>query len=352
MKIAISCDHVLERNHALAIVEMVGAIYEDAEIFTIVHKPGNVLGPIEQRKIRSTYLSHKVKDKDHFYRCGFLVPSAAKNLHIPCNFDLVINISSGFSQGIQTCKGTKVLTYLLPFEDDERSKKKWWERLFSPYLKEWSQKALNKSDLIWVPDTATKKWVEEAVAESIEVKVVYPFFNIEDFPLIPSNYWKHDFFAVEANGMDCKFAEEVFDLADELGVKAVLVGEDDHLNPLKKLKGEKAFFGSRCTGELAPFLAASRGFISFKEKGFPDLALKTLAVGRPVIVRDTMIHKEYFEGQGVSFIPHLAKDKIKEAFTKVSETHKGLDAKKVRAQAMKFSPQKFKGQLLRTVKEF
>ena len=123
MKIAISCDHVIERNQALAIVEMVGAVYEDAEIFTIVHKPGSVLGPIEQRKIRSTYLSHKVKDKDHFYRCGFLVPSAAKNLHIPCNFDLVVNISSGLSQGIQTCEGTKVLTYFLPFESDEREKK-------------------------------------------------------------------------------------------------------------------------------------------------------------------------------------------------------------------------------------
>ena len=184
----------------------------------------------------------------HFYRCGFLVPSAAKNLHIPCNFDLVINISSGLSQGIQTCEGTKVLTYLLPFESDERKKRKWWERLFSSYLKEWSRKALNASDLIWVPDEVTKEWVEEVVSESIEVKVVYPFFNIEDFPLIPSNYWKHDFFAVEAKGMDCKFAEEVFDLAAELGVKAVFVGEDDHLNPLKKLKGEKSFFGSRCTG--------------------------------------------------------------------------------------------------------
>ena len=82
------------------------------------------------------------------------------------------------------------------------------------------------------------------------------------------------------------------------------------------------------------------------------MALKTLSVGRPIIVRDTIIFKEYFEGQGVSFLPHLAKDKIREAFTKVGEDHKDLDVKKVRAQVMKFSPQKFKGQLLRTVKEF
>ena len=82
------------------------------------------------------------------------------------------------------------------------------------------------------------------------------------------------------------------------------------------------------------------------------MALKTLSVGRPIIVRDTTIFKEYFEGQGVSFLPHLAKDKIKETLMKVSESHKDLDSKKVRAQVMKFSLQKFKGQLMRTVKEF
>ena len=46
------------------------------------------------------------------------------------------------------------------------------------------------------------------------------------------------------------------------------------------------------------------------------------------------------------------KDKIREAFKKVGDTHKDLDVKKVRAQVMKFSPQKFKGELLRTVKSF
>ena len=331
---------------------MVSAIYEDAEIFTLAHRPGNVLGPIEQRKIRSTFLSHKVKDKDHFYQSGFLVPTASKNLHIPCNFDLVINISSGLSQGIKRCETTRMITYFLPEHDLIRKKKKWWEFLFSPYLKQWAENNLRESDLIWVPDKGTKEMLEDRLGEDKEIKVVYPFFNIEDFPLIPSSYWKHDFFAIDTAELDVKMAREIFELVNKSGTRGIFVGPDDHLEKLKKEKGEKNFFGHRCTGELAPFLACSMGHISLKTKGFPDLALKSLSVGRPVIVRDSKIYREYLSGEGVSFLPHLADNVIMDSLEHLSSNHENLDAKRVRAQVMKFAPQKFKGYLIRTLENF
>jgi glycosyltransferase involved in cell wall biosynthesis len=352
LKIALSCDHILERSQAITIVEMVGSLYEDAEIFTLVHRPGNVLGPIEQRKIRSTFLSHKVKDKEHFYQQSFLVPSAAKNLHIPCNFDLVINISSGFSQGIKRCESTKMISYFLPEEGYVRKSKKWWEFLFSPYLKQWAEKNLRESDLIWVPDEATKDILEDRIGNDVEIKVVYPFFNVDDFPLIPSSYWKHDFFAIDTAGLDSTLAGEMFDLVIKSGVRAIFVGEDDHLEKLKKVKGERNFFGHKCTGELAPFLASSRGLLSLREKGFPDLALKALSVGRPIVVKDSEIYREYLSGEGVSFLPHLAEKTILNTLEKVNSNYKNLDSKKIRAQVMKFSPQKFKGHLLRALNDF
>ena len=352
MKIALSCDHIIERNQAITILEMVSSIYEDAEIFTIAHKQGSVLGPIEQKKIRSTFLSHNVKDKDHFHQRGFLVPTASKNLHIPCNFDLVINISSGLSQGIKRCETTKVITYFLPEHDQMRKNKKWWEFLFSPYLKQWAENNLRECDLIWVPDEGTKEILEDRLGGDKEIKVVYPFFNIQDFPLIPSSYWKHDFFAIDTAELDVKLAREIFDLVTKSGSRGIFVGPDSHLEKLKKEKGDKNFFGQRCTGELAPFLASSRGHISLRTNGFPDLALKALSVGRPVIVRDTEIYREYLSGEGVTFLPHLADQVILDSLEDLNSNHKKLDGKKVRAQVMKFAPQKFKGYLLRTLDNF
>ena len=40
-------------------------------------------------------------------------------------------------------------------------KKKWWEFIFSPYLKQWAENNLRESYLIWVPDKGTKEMLED-----------------------------------------------------------------------------------------------------------------------------------------------------------------------------------------------
>ena len=64
------------------------------------------------RRIFSTFLSNKVKSKNQLHENSFLIPSASKNLFIPCSVDLIINISNGYSQGIKKCEKTKQITYL------------------------------------------------------------------------------------------------------------------------------------------------------------------------------------------------------------------------------------------------
>ena len=46
MKIAISCDSLVKRSFVTSIVEVALALYEDADIYTLVHKAKGILGPV------------------------------------------------------------------------------------------------------------------------------------------------------------------------------------------------------------------------------------------------------------------------------------------------------------------
>ncbi len=64
MKVAISCDDLLVRDHYTEIVETVAMAFEEAEVYTLAHRPKAMLGTIELRKIRSTYLSHNIQERE------------------------------------------------------------------------------------------------------------------------------------------------------------------------------------------------------------------------------------------------------------------------------------------------
>ena len=91
-KVALSCDHLIVRDHQTEVFEMFLSLYEEAEIYTLAHKQKAILGPIEMRKIHSTFLSNLVDSVDEFNRYKYIVPTAAKNLFIPCSIDIIINI--------------------------------------------------------------------------------------------------------------------------------------------------------------------------------------------------------------------------------------------------------------------
>ena len=201
MKMALTLDHLIARVHATAIFEEIMGLYKDAEIWTIVHNRGGVLGPVEMRKIHSSFLSHKVKDKSSFKKLSFLGPSAAKKLFIPCSYDLIINISTGLSHGIKKCKETKQVTYLYDFLPSDNSS--FIGKIFKSYLRKWSLENIKQSDLLLTSSHTLNKSL------GLNGKVLYPFFKLEDFPLIPSAHWKHDFFVINGEGMNLKEAKEV-----------------------------------------------------------------------------------------------------------------------------------------------
>ena len=113
-----------------------------------------------------------------------------------------------------------------------------------------------------------------------------PFIKLEDYPLFPAGAMKHfpkDFLTLDAPSFSYEQALELTQMLHRADLKFTFVGEDDHLSELKSGELGKRFFGNRCSGELAPMLAASYAHLSYSMTGFPVMAMQSLSVGVPAI---------------------------------------------------------------------
>ena len=353
MKIVVSCDALVARDYATSVVESMLLLFEEAELYTIVHHEGKILGPVEQRKIQSSFLSHILTDEmsfgDQWWKKAHLIPGALKKLHIPCSVDLVINISSGFSQGISKCSGVKQITYLVENKFDQRRAKFFREKIFRSFLENWAEKGILASDELWVP---TQKSADFWSQKHNHVSVLPPFFKATDFPLFPEatrKVFPNDFFSVEAPSLTVEKADKVISSLLEKKIKFKMIGRDAHLEELKEKYGNSAeFWGFRCSGELAPVLAASRGYICFQEGGFPINAIEALSVGTPVWINESSQSLDYLDKSKEGLF--TGNDFVSEC-SDIFEKMKGCDIQKVHGSVQKFHDLKFRAWVNRKVEK-
>lgn len=354
MKIVITCDQLVEKDRCHEIVELLCGLYEDAEIYTLAHQKGKVLGHIELRKIHSSFLSHKVNSKKDLGKYSFLIPSAAKGLFIPCSVDLIINITTGFSHGIKKCENTKLISYVYSLED-KPEKQPLFSRMFNGYLAKWSTKNLEDSDLILASSPSISKKLT-ALYPHKKIKVLTPFFQVDDYPLIPSSYWKHDFILVSTEGINNSVAKKVYDLLMKMNIRFQFLGNDRRLsefkNSLTKEERGRRFLGYKCAGDAAPLLASCLTVVDLSENKFPFLALEGLSTGRPCIVRDTTDNRFYLKGKGVNFLSPYWERELTNCVRLVFETKSEIDSKKLRSMVVGFHPMKFKGEIHRSVASY
>lgn len=346
MKVAITCDYLLERNHYSEIVETICEIFPEARLYCFAHKQGAILGHIEQRQITSTFLSHKVSSEEEFYSYSHQIPSIAKNLFVSCEYDLIINISKGFSQGIKKCKKTKLITYLYDLGFEGKIKKSFMQKIFNSYVVSWALKSLKKADMLFVSREDLKLHL---LSLQKEIEVVPPPFRVSDYSLFPKTMFKHHFFAIEATGLSLKEAKNLASWMKEWNLEFQFIGNDDHLNEMKSSLETNKFFGNKCSGEHAPVLAASKALISFNESEFPNLVLATMATGRPVIIGNHL--KKWISGTGTYFAS-FTKESIKVMIDEVIANEELLDGQKIRAHVMDYHDIKFKAHLKRILSAF
>lgn len=352
MKVAITCDYLLGREHQTQAIESLLEVFKDAHIYTLAHLPRSLGDTIESRPIHSTYLSNIVTTPEQFFSKAWIIPTVAKKLQIPCNTDLIFSLSQGLGHGINKCKETRQITYLYQNYSPSRRLK---EKFFSAYLKSWSHRKLLLSNEIWVSRSSL---LESCQKFHPNTQLVEPALNIDNFPLFSQEQRKHlpqNFYAINSKVLDQKLAYSLIKIFEKLQFNYKFIGPHQHLGQLPEKNS--SFQGEHCPGELAPILAASSALIhlapsSSPREGFPILPLLTLATGRPVIVQKNQTHQDFLgklDGKGVYFIDHL--EQLPDILKKISnETN--FNPQHLRALAMNYHHLKFKSKVQRKFSEY
>jgi hypothetical protein len=346
MKVAITCDYLLERNHYTEVIETICELFPEARLYCFAHREGMILGHIEHRMITSSYLSKKIKDESEFYAHSYQVPSLAKNLFVSCEYDLIINISKGFSQGLKKCDKSKLITYLYDFGFENKIRKTFVQKLFYSYILTWVKKTLKKSDMVMVSRTDILNDVKSFLPNAV---VVPPPFRVSDYSLFPKAMFKHHYFAIETTGLSLTEARELAGWMSDWELQFQFIGNDEHLSDMKKDFETSKFFGNRCSGEHAPVLAGSKALISFNNQEFPNLVLATMATGRPVIVGNDL--KKWVHGTG-TFFASFHKGSLRAMIDEVFANEDELEGQKIRAHVMEYHDIKFKAHMKRVLETY
>lgn len=344
MKVAITCDYLLSRTHYTEVIEVVLELFPEAQIYTFAHKAGGILGRVEQRIIKSTHLSNIVDSEKTFYEQSAKLPFLASNLFVSCEYDLIICISSGLSQGFKKCDRSKLFVYLYDLGFEGKVKKSFLQKLTYPFLINYFIRTLKKADFVWVsrPDLQAdlKKYLGE-------VEVVAPPFKISDYSLFPSDMFKHHFYLIETLGLDDKMARELIAYMNQNNYEFQFIGPDYHLKEIKELYKDKPnmFFGNRCSGEHAPILAACKQFISFNDLEFPKLTLAALATGRSVVINQKQT--AWVNGNGIYSVSSFDMSELDKVLKKAETEIEQLEGQKLRGLIHDYHEIKFKSRLKR-----
>ncbi|MFZ8934845.1 MAG: hypothetical protein ACO2ZP_13210, partial [Bacteriovoracaceae bacterium] len=216
----------------------------------------------------------------------------------------------------------------------------WKQKLFRKYLENWALKGLSQADEIWVARPSLAEKCRSYFPEK-KIKPVMPFFNLDDYPIIPSSHWKHDVLLISTEGITSSFALKLYEKLKTNNVKFLFVGLDNHLEMAKKtINNESYFYGQKCAGDLAPLMASCLGAIDFSNSLLPGLGVRALAAGRPVALLKNGDYEKQLDQNELFWLADQSVDSVL-SFLKELET-KTIDANKLRRCVLKFNPASFK----------
>lgn len=285
LKVALVIDDLLYRDAAIGMFEELIGLFPNSTVYTFSHQQGGILGPVEQRKIISTYLTNKVQQFKDWKKYQFLISNAKEQLVIPCSFDLCIKFSRGLGHLVPVCSGVPVLTY---FFDDSRfglKKDLFRQKIFSAMISNLVQSGLKASQNVYFSTSSLK----EKYLPHSDAGVIKPGVNRKEFKPFPKalidSMGGRTITLIDTTDLD--EYDRLRTLVNKLKSEDVdyhLVGQE--INRAELIKAgfdEKRIMGAKCAGELTPLFQRAKVVITAVQHSFPEIALQARSSATPVV---------------------------------------------------------------------
>jgi hypothetical protein len=340
MKTALAIDSLLLRDESIFLVELALNLFPDAEIYTIAHRRGSILGTIETHPIVSSFLTHKVRDASTIQNNFWLLPSAVKGIPIHPSIKKVIILSRGYIQGLNLPPGVEKYLYILDWNLVEQNSLG-WQKFFRHYVNDWREKSLTKFPKIAVSSHTLQSELHLPNAEVIE-----PTFKTEEYPFVKDE--DHNFLfdhqLVYTHGLKLEEMRNLLKILTAAGDTVRILGPNAHLDSLKKEYPAVEWAGDHCEATNALYSHQAKAVWDFSEGFFPAKSFGAFATGRPVVSLDRKISREFLT-QGAYFLKDFSLESIKAIRETIEGEFGSVDRRVLRRLGLKWNERLFKSRL-------
>jgi len=337
MKTAIAIDSLIKRDESIFLLELLLHLFPNSEIYTISHKQGGILGQVETRPIVSSYLTHKTKDVGVFKKNYWILPSAVKGIPLHKSIEKIIIISRGFIHGLEIPDHVEKHLYILDW-DLVDNKNLGWQRVFQSYVENWKEKNLTNFPRIAVSSNALKNKLDLPNAE-----VLYPTYRTEEYPFVrdEDHHFLFTHHLIHTDGFSSQEFKVIVQFLLDKNETVRVLGPDAHLKQIIN-HPRLEFGGDHCEATSALYSHQAKCVWDFSESFFPATSFGALATGRPVIVRENALNREFLS-EGSFFLDSL--DELEPLYQKIEESYLSFDRKKLRRLGLKWNERLFKSKI-------
>lgn len=357
MRVALVHDYLNQYGGAERVLEAFMEIYPNAPVYTLIYDPAFFkrcgVSPFSKKKIHTSFLQKIPLAKSKHRLFPLLMPIAVEQFDLS-DYDVVLSDTTSFAKGVITMPETLHICYChTPTRYAWDDSHKYIEEFglpgvikklvpfFMNYIRIWDKEAALRVDKF----ICNSRFVAQRIKKyyNKKAKVIHPPVDAEMF--FASGRSADNYFLMVGRLLAYKRFDIAINAFNKLGKPLKIIGDGPERKKLEKLaKKNIEFLGELYNEELKKYYQDCQALIFPQEEDFGIVALESMACGRPVVAYrgGGAVESIREEETGLFFNEQTSKALIKA----VKEFRpKNFNPKKIRKHALKFSKERFKGQI-------
>lgn len=356
MRVAIVHDYLTQFGGAERVLLALMELWPNAPVFTLIYDRGGMSVPIDESRLKTSFLQH-VPGAKHYHRFfPLLMPLAAEQFDFS-QYDVIISATHSFGKGIITNSPTLHISYCFTptrylWDDCHRYVREFsrlaiFKRLAPiglSYMRLWDYFASQRVDKYLTSSHLVARRIRKYYRR--QAQVIAPPIDIENFRVSDSD---EGYYLVVSRLVPYKRVDLAIDACAKLNRKLVIAGTGPELKALERRAGPLVEFLGFVPNEKLPRIYADAKALLFpQEEDFGITPLEAAAAGKPTIAfgqggaLETVIHGEtgvLFEAQTAASLSQAILDFERRQFNPA----------RIRAHAESFSRERFLRQMRQAV---
>lgn len=380
IKVALVHDFLDTYGGAERVLEVMGEIFPQAPIYTLLYDKNKLRGKFEGREIRTSFLQKfpKFLKRRKKYLLPFM-PTAPETFDLR-DFDLVISSSGAWSKGIVTRLNTRHICYMhspMRFVWDYNEKYLQeiggrmgvCKRMFLSYLRIWDFEAAQRPDILIANSNYTRERISKYYRR--DAQLIFPTTlslkqeNEEALKHENNKTIEHkntqalkkfgagNYFLVVSRLSAYKKVDLVVEAFNKIGLPLVIIGEGEQSEKIKKMaKDNIKILGWQNDATAQAYYKNARAFIFPAVDDFGLTIVEAMRQGTPVVaIRKGGAKEIVKEGVTGEFFEAQTIEVLADGIRRFMEKENTYNREIIRQEGEKFSQEKFKQELLVLINE-